>query len=101
MLVAAFTVGCAIGGVTPLWTSLVGGGFWCQCHGSYSGFAEPATSAVDGSQVHPLAGHISDTTGSYDLVFVIYMSMAIVAGIALYLLKPPVRPTEKDTVASV
>ena len=100
MLLAAFTVGCAIGGVTPLWTSLVAEGFGANAMGRTLGLQNPLHLPLTAPSA-PLAGHISDTTGSYDLVFVIYMTMAMVAGIALYLLKPPVRPTERDTAASV
>ncbi len=91
MLVAAFTVGCAIGGVTPLWTSLVAEGFGANAMGRTLGLQNPLHLPLTAPSA-PIAGYISDTTGSYNLVFVIYMTMAIIAGIALYFLKPPARP---------
>ncbi|MEM7281910.1 MAG: MFS transporter [Pseudomonadota bacterium] len=92
LLIAAFTVGWAIGGVTPLWTSLVAEGFGASAVGRTLGLQNPLHLPLTAPSA-PIAGYISDTTGSYDLVFVIYTGMAIVAGIALYFLKPPVRPT--------
>jgi hypothetical protein len=40
----------------------------------------------------PIAGRISDVTGSYDLVFAIYIGLMIVAGTALYFLRRPQPP---------
>jgi cyanate permease len=46
----------------------------------------------------PLAGYISDTTGSYTLVFLIFIGMMVVAGICLAIVGKPVPPQARVSV---
>lgn len=88
LLVAAVFAGLAIGGVTPIWTTMIARAFGARSFGRAMGIQNPLHIPITAPSA-PLAGHISDTTGSYDLVFVIYLGLMAVAAIALYVLKNP------------
>ena len=45
-----------------------------------------------------MAGYISDTTGSYDLVFLIYLGLCGLAATGLVMLKMPIAVRELDTL---
>ncbi len=86
---ACVVVGFAMGGVTPIWTGMISRGFGALSFGRAMGIMNPLHIPIT-APAAPLAGYISDTTGSYSLVFVIYIGLMAVAGSALLLLKRPV-----------
>lgn len=96
---AAVIAGCGIGGVMPLWSSLVAEGFGAATMGRAMGIQNPLHWPITAPS-GPLAGYISDKTGSYELVFVMYAVMAVAAGFALYYLKPPQKPMNKKVNTS-
>ena len=89
LVMASVVVGIATGGVSPVWTNMIAQGFGARSFGRTFGVMNPMHIPITGPSA-PLAGYISDTTGSYDLVFMIYIGLAAVAGLGLIFLRPPV-----------
>ncbi len=92
LVAASLAVGLGFGGVTPLWTNMPARTFGARSIGRALGVMNPLHIPITGGSA-PLAGYISDTTGSYDLVFLIYIGLCLFAAAGLYLLKMP-RPGE-------
>ncbi len=86
VLGAALLLGLGMGGVTPVWTAMIAGTFGANSFGRAIGVQNPMHIPITAPSA-PIAGHISDTTGSYELVFVMYFCFAIIAGIALLTLR--------------
>ncbi|MGI9232757.1 MAG: MFS transporter [Woeseiaceae bacterium] len=93
ILGACFVIGLATGGVSPVWTNLISRAFGARSFGRAMGVMNPLHIPITAPSA-PLAGYISDTTGSYTLVFVIYIGLLCVAGLALAFVSQP-RPREK------
>jgi MFS family permease len=85
---ACFVIGLGMGGVSPIWTNMISRGFGARSFGRAMGIMNPLHIPITAPSA-PLAGYISDTTGSYSLVFVIYTGLMLVAGTALYFLRRP------------
>ncbi|MGI9238387.1 MAG: MFS transporter, partial [Woeseiaceae bacterium] len=94
ILGACFVIGLATGGVSPVWTNLISRAFGARSFGRAMGVMNPLHIPITAPSA-PLAGYISDTTGSYMLVFVIYIGLLCVAGLALAFVRQP-RPREKS-----
>jgi MFS family permease len=92
LVAASVVVGLGFGGVTPIWANMPARTFGARSMGRALGVMNPLHIPITGASA-PLAGYISDTTGSYDLVFFIYMGLCAFAVLGLYLLKMP-RPGE-------
>ena len=90
---ACIVIGTAIGGVSPIWTNMISRGFGARSFGRTMGIMNPLHIPITAPSA-PLAGWISDTTGSYELVFMIYIGLMIVAGIALSVLRRPIPDTK-------
>ena len=88
VLVACLVIGLAIGGVTPIWTNMISRGFGARSFGRAMGVMNPLHIPITAPSA-PIAGYISDTTGSYQLVFMIYIGLMVVAGTAVFLLRGP------------
>jgi len=82
-------IGAAVGGVSPMWTNMIARGFGAKSFGRTMGIMNPSHIPLTAPSA-PLAAYISDTTGSYELVFMIYIGLMVVAGITLCTLKPPI-----------
>jgi len=82
-------VGFAIGGTSPMWTNMIARGFGARSFGRTMGIMNPAHIPLTAPSA-PMAAYVSDATGSYDLVFMVYIGVMVVAGITLCILKPPV-----------
>jgi MFS family permease len=93
LVAAALVVGLATGGVSPVWTSMIARGFGAKSFGRALGLQNPMHIPLTAPSA-PIAGYISDTTGSYDLVFVIYLGLTAVAATALFFLRQP-EPKER------
>ncbi len=89
VLAAAIVLGCAIGGVTPVWTSLIAAGFGAASFGRAIGLQNPMHIPIT-APIAPLAGYVSDTTGSYQGVFIGFLCLLVVAALALSRLQLPV-----------
>ena len=98
VLVACVVIGLAIGGVSPIWTNMISRGFGAQSFGRTMGIMNPLHIPITAPSA-PLAGWISDTTGSYTLVFMIYIALMLIAGGALAILRRPVHSVAAMTSA--
>ncbi len=85
---ACVIIGLAMGGVSPIWTNMISRGFGARSFGRTMGIMNPLHIPITAPSA-PIAGRISDVTGSYDLVFAIYIGLMVVAGTALYFLRRP------------
>lgn len=88
LVAAAFVMGLGFGGVVPLWTNMPARTFGAKSIGRALGVMNPLHIPITASSA-PLAGYISDTTGSYDGVFFIYMGLCAFAATGLAILKMP------------
>jgi len=92
LLVACAVVGLAVGGTSPIWSNMAARGFGARSLGRAMGLQNPLHIPLTAPSA-PLAGYISDTTGSYDLVFLIYIGLLAIAATAVYFLSQPKLPT--------
>ena len=83
---AAVLFGFGMGGVVPLWGSLIGEVFGRENFGNIMGIMTPMMLPFQVAGV-PLAGYISDHTGSYSLAFQIFLGVYILAALSLFMLK--------------
>jgi len=88
LIVGCFLVGLGFGGVTPLWTNMPARSFGARSVGRALGLMNPMHIPITAPSA-PLAGYISDTTGSYDLVFIIYSGLCLMAALGLWFMKQP------------
>ncbi len=88
MGVAAF-FGFGMGGVVPLWGSLVGDYFPRQVFGRVMGLMSPCMLPIQASGV-PLAGFLHDRMGNYDLAFVIFSAAYVAAACCLVFIRHPI-----------
>lgn len=82
LLGGAFVMGLGYGGVVPLWTNMPARAFGAGSVGRALGVMNPLHIPITATSA-PLAGYISDTTGSYDGVFWMYGGCCAVAAIGL------------------
>ena len=82
LVVGAFVMGLGYGGVVPLWTNMPARAFGAGSVGRALGVMNPLHIPITATSA-PLAGYISDTTGSYDGVFWMYGTCCAVAAIGL------------------
>ena len=68
LLAGAVVMGLGYGGVVPLWTNMPARAFGAASVGGALGVMNPLHIPIIDTGA-PLAGHISDTTGSYNGVF--------------------------------
>ena len=92
LIAASLTVGLGFGGVTPLWSNLPARTFGAGSVGRALGIMNPLHIPITAPSA-PLAGYISDTTGSYELVWLVYAGFCLLAGVGLYFMRQPVRKT--------
>lgn len=92
-------IGLAVGGVTPIWTTMIGQAFGGKSFGRAMGIMNPMHIPITAPSPW-LAGKVSDTTGSYDLMFLIYIGLMCIAAFALYALQKPQHPTSSQDLTS-
>lgn len=97
VLAACFVIGSATGGVSPVWTNLIARGFGAKSVGRAMGVMNPLHIPITAPSA-PLAGYISDTTGSYTLVFLIFIGMMLLAGACLAIVGKPVPAAQRVSV---
>jgi len=100
LVAGSLLIGLGFGGVTPLWTNMPARSFGARSVGRALGIMNPLHIPITAPSA-PLAGYISDTTGSYQLVFMIYSGLCILAAVGLYFMQPPVKRcrAKSDSVA--
>ena len=82
LVAGAFVMGLGYGGVVPLWTNMPARTFGAGSVGRALGVMNPLHIPITATSA-PLAGYISDTTGSYDGVFWMYGGCCALAAIGL------------------
>ena len=82
LLTGAVVMGLGYGGVVPLWTNMPAKAFGAGSVGRALGVMNPLHIPIIATSA-PLAGYISDTTGSYNGVFWMYAGCCAVAAIGL------------------
>ncbi len=87
MLVGAL-FGFGMGGVVPLWGSLVGDYFPRQAFGRVMGLMSPCMLPIQASGV-PLAGYLHDKLGDYHLAFIIFAASYVAAALCLLFIRHP------------
>ena len=89
VLTSVVFIGLAAGGNLPIWTNLIARSFGARSFGRAMGIMNPLQIPIT-FPAAPLAGHISDTTGSYAPVFVAFIFAVAIVGVCFVLLRKPV-----------
>ena len=92
LVAGAFVMGLGYGGVVPLWTNMPARAFGAGSVGRALGVMNPLHIPITATSA-PLAGYISDTTGSYDGVFWMYGTCCAVAAIGLTIMGSVLKST--------
>ena len=93
LVAGAFVMGLGYGGVVPLWTNMPARAFGAGSVGRALGVMNPLHIPITATSA-PLAGYISDTTGSYDGVFWMYGTCCAVAAIGLTIMGSVLKSTD-------
>ncbi len=88
LVICSVAIGLGFGGVMPIWTNMPARTFGARSMGRALGVMNPLHIPFTGASA-PLAGYISDTTGSYDLVFIVYSGLCVLALFGLWMLRMP------------
>ncbi len=97
LLLAGTIFGLGMGGVIPLWGALIGAGFGRQAFGRVMGLMGPVMLPVHILGI-PYAGWIYDRTGSYEIAFLTFIGIYVLAIAVLLLLRlPAVEPGSSST----
>lgn len=99
LLVVGAVFGFGMGGVVPLWGSLIGEYFGQRSFGRVMGLMTPCMLPLQVSGV-PFAGLVFDTTGRYDLAFETFLGLHIIASFSLLILRRPSEDTALGKAAS-
>ncbi|MFK7955291.1 MAG: MFS transporter [Lysobacterales bacterium] len=91
LMVACLFLGAAAGAVTPVWTTMISQSFGPRSFGRSLGIQSPMHIPIT-APTAPLAGHISDVTGSYELVFLLYLGLVGLAAISVAIMWRRTRP---------
>jgi MFS family permease len=81
--------GFGMGGVVPLWGSLVSDYFPRPAFGRVMGLMSPCMLPIQASGV-PIAGYIRDLTGDYNLAFLIFAASYAAAALCLLFIRHPI-----------
>lgn len=94
LLSAAAVFGLGMGGMMPLWGTLIGACFGRRSFGRVMGLMSPILLPIQILGV-PFAGYVFDRSGTYDLAFAVFVCMYLSAMLVLFLLRTPAQePTE-------
>ena len=85
---AAATFGLGMGGMMPLWGTLIGTCFGRRSFGRVMGLMSPMLLPIQILGV-PFAGNVHDRSGNYDLAFAVFLGMYLGAMLVLVLLRTP------------
>jgi MFS family permease len=88
LLWAGGVFGFGMGGLVPLWATLVGSAFGRRVFGRVMGLMSPFMIPIQSLGV-PFAGLVYDRTGHYDFAFQVFMGVYLFAIAALYLVRMP------------
>ena len=85
LLIAVAVFGLGMGGIIPLWGSLIGEAFGRENFATIMGMMAACMLPIRIAGL-PIAGYIFDRTGSYTLAFQIFLGVYVCAGISLIFL---------------
>ena len=88
LLSAAAVFGLGMGGMMPLWGTLIGACFGRRSFGRVMGLMSPILLPIQILGV-PFAGYVFDRSGTYDLAFAVFVCMYLSAMLVLFLLRTP------------
>ncbi len=91
LVAGCIVLGLAIGGVTPIWTTMIATGFGAKSFGRAMGVMNPMHIPITAPSA-PVAAYLSVKAGSYQPVFLVYICLMVVAAIALFFLQNPQHP---------
>lgn len=91
LVAGCVVLGLAIGGVTPIWTTMIATAFGAKSFGRAMGVMNPMHIPITAPSA-PVAAYLSVKAGSYQPVFLVYICLMVVAAIALYFLQNPQHP---------
>lgn len=97
LLVVGAVFGLGMGGVVPLWGSLIGEYFGRDSFGRVMGLMGPCMLPIQVSGV-PFAGLIYDLTGEYTIAYLTYLGIYVFASIWLLSLQRPESGRDEGTV---
>ena len=101
LLSAAAVFGLGMGGMMPLWGTLIGACFGRRSFGRVMGLMSPILLPIQILGV-PFAGYVFDRSGTYDLAFAVFVCMYLSAMLVLFLLRTPAQePTEAPAPAGL
>ena len=86
LLLAGGVFGLGMGGIVPLWASLVGEVFGRASFGRVMGLMSPCMLPIQAVGV-PYAGYIFDQTGTYDIAFRTFLVVYVIAALILLTLR--------------
>ena len=95
LVAGAFVMGLGYGGVVPIWTNMPARAFGANSVGRALGVMNPLHIPITATSA-PLAGYISDTTGSYDGVFWMYGGCCAVAAVGLTIMGSVLASPDRD-----
>ena len=99
---AAAVFGLGMGGMMPLWGTMIGACFGRRSFGRVMGLMSPMLLPIQILGV-PFAGYVFDRFGSYDLAFTVFLTMYLSAMLILALLRLPdqeptgIAPADRQT----
>ena len=85
---ALMTFGLGMGGIVPLWGSMLGATYGRHVFGRAMGLMHPFMLPIHTLGV-PFAGWVYDTYGNYDLAFKTFVFVYFIAGGALFFVRVP------------
>jgi len=88
LLLAGTIFGLGMGGVIPLWGALIGAGFGRQAFGRVMGLMTPVMLPVHVLGI-PYAGWVYDRTGSYEIAFLSFIGIYVLAMVVILFLRLP------------
>ena len=101
LLGAGVVFGLGMGGMMPLWGSLIGAAFGRLAFGRVMGLMSPVMLPIQTAGI-PFAGWVFDRTGSYDLAFSSFLGVYVLAILALAFIRlPEVEPGLDAATAGV
>ncbi len=98
LLAAVAVFGLGMGGIMPLWGTLIGACFGRRSFGRVMGLMSPVLLPIQVPGV-PFAGYVHDRFQSYDLAFTTFIGLYLLSMLILRLLRVPEQePGESETV---
>lgn len=99
LLAVGAVFGMGMGGIVPLWGSLIGEYFGRMSFGRVMGLMSPCMLPIQVGGV-PFAGLVYDRTGSYTFAFQTFLGVYVIAALMLLVLRHPEVGEARESVAA-